>query len=237
MYRVKLSYVATVVSKHAHNCSVAPSERSDDVISVVGDQDIFLSRIMRKDNVTDGSGLQSFRMHEEFLQEFALLGKYLNSIIAAIANINQPLDRDVRTMDRGPELLIDGSIPFSFVRSGIGIVRDIPVCTPHTLESQRIRVINDHALIHVSIRDIQLVGGFIDLEASRPAQDRCICAVHRFCGWMAKLLEKFSVIGELQYLAIIRAIAANLDISGFIDINSMFHARPIVARTAAASGF
>jgi len=46
-------------------------------------------------------------MHEETAYEFSFLGKYLNSVAATLADIDESIGRDVDAVERGRELLFD----------------------------------------------------------------------------------------------------------------------------------
>src|SRR6266853_6653163 len=96
---VELARVAASMARRALNGTVAPEQRPDHVIFAVGHEQIFLGGIMREGEIVGGSIPQCLRTQNEFLYELALFREHLNSIVHAIANINQPVLRNVDGME------------------------------------------------------------------------------------------------------------------------------------------
>src|SRR6266851_8900259 len=108
------------------------------VVGTVGKQQVLLLCVMRKSEIVDGSAhakgcaagaatlwTASRRrgVHEETGNEFAFLGKYLNSVVATFADIDEPVIRDVDAVKRGRKLLLVGRrARFPVVRRGRVIV-------------------------------------------------------------------------------------------------------------------
>src|SRR5215471_17222199 len=132
MYRVELAGIAAVVPGHPKHGAVAAAQCPDHIVGVISHQEILLTGVAREGDVTNCSRLSRRRMYEEFLHEFALLREYLNPVVGAIANVDEAIVGDMGAMDGRPELLVVGSI--GFVRTGVGIVRNMSIRAPHPLE-------------------------------------------------------------------------------------------------------
>src|SRR5580700_3522207 len=141
MYRVELTRIATVVSRHPQHRAVAAAQCPDHVIGVVSHQEKLLTRVARESNVTNCSGFSRRRMYEEFLHELALLREYLDPVVGAIANVDKSIGGDVGAVDGRPELLVVRSI--GLVWTGVGIVRNVSICAPHPFECQSHGIKND----------------------------------------------------------------------------------------------
>ncbi len=98
------------------------------------------------------------------------------------------------------------------------------------------RVEHDHAVIAVSVGDIELVVGRVDDHVGRAAEPSGVVAAGQFAR-AADLLHELAVARELQDLAVlVLGIAADPDEVVVVDENAMLVGGPFVALTGAAPG-
>src|SRR5712691_5746015 len=192
----------------------------DFVVRAVCKQHILLLRVMRKSEIVDGSahakccaaGAATFwtasrrrGMHEETANELALLGKYLNSVSATLADVDESVLRDVDAVERGRELLlIRRRTRFPVIgRRGvvINLAQRYAVATPAALECAAFHVVHQNALL---IHDVQLFGVLVQIKEKNPAwknigvlvvlfQGRCLLPWRRSWSAMTKLPEQLPV--------------------------------------------
>src|SRR5713226_1041955 len=220
----------------------------DFVVRAVGKQQILLLRVMRKSEIVDGSahakccaaGAATFwtasrrrGVHEETGYELALLGKYLNSVAATLADVDESVHCDVDAMERGRELLlIRRRTRFPVIgRRGIvvNLAQRYAVATPAALECAALHVVHQDALL---IHYVQLFGVLVQIKEKNPArknigvlvvlfQGRCLLPWRRSCAAMTKLPEQFPV--ARKFLDAVPAGASSKpDISFFIDKDGVF---------------
>ena len=96
-------------------------------------------------------------------------------------------------------LVVRGS---SIIRAGIDVVGSVAVGAPHALERKRFCVEYGDAPVDVAVGDVKFVRGFVDLKTDGMADVGSRRAVGRCLGGFAQLLDKFSVVGELEQLAV-----------------------------------
>src|SRR4029077_3208812 len=95
----------------------------DFVVRAISKKQILLLCVMREGEIVDGSAhakgcaagaatLGTTRrcrgVHEKTGNKFSLLRKYLNSVTATLANIDEPVIRNVNAVQRGSKLLLIG---------------------------------------------------------------------------------------------------------------------------------
>src|SRR3981189_1267086 len=192
----------------------------DLVVRAVCYQQILLLRVMRKSEIVDGSAHTKCRaagtttlwtarrcrgMHEETAYEFSFLGKYLNSVAATLADIDESIGRDVDAMKRGRELLlIRRRTRFPVVgrrRIIVDLAQRNAVPAPATLECTTFHVVHQDALL---IHDVQLFGVLVQIKKENSSWKSIgvlivllqrLRLLPRRCSWsaMAKLPEKFAI--------------------------------------------
>src|ERR1700674_4247649 len=141
------------------------------VVRAVSDQHVLLLRVMRKSEVVDGSAhakccaagtttlrtaRRRRRVHEETTYELTLFVKYLNSVVTTLADIHEPVRRDVDAVQRGRELLlIRRRTRFPVIgrrRVIVDLAQGDAVAAPATLERAAIHVVHQDALL---VHDVQ----------------------------------------------------------------------------------
>ena len=99
---MELPCSATRVTDCTHKRAIAAEQNPDHVVLPVGNQQVFLGCVMREGNIVIGSHANCLRVHEKFLYEFPFLCKHLNPVVGAIANIHQPVLRNMHAMNGIP---------------------------------------------------------------------------------------------------------------------------------------
>ena len=94
---------------------------------------------------------------------------------------------------------------------------------------------HDHAMIEVSVGDVDLVGLGVDFGVGRLAQAGHVIAVG-LIALLADLQHEFAVARELQILPVLLAVAADPDEALGIDAHAMLVLWPVVALARAAPG-
>src|SRR5579864_4802974 len=174
-------------------------------------------------------------MHEEAADKFSLLGEYLHSVAAALADIDEPVIGDVDAVQRGCELLLIRRRPRFPVVRWRGVIVDLAqgdaVAAPAAFERATAHVIHEHAFL---IHDVKLVGVFVQIEEENPAGkyiDVLVVLLYglrfftgrRSHSTMAELPEKFSV--TRKFLDTVSPGAPpQPDVSFSIDEDRMFGA-------------
>src|SRR5450759_5141750 len=138
------------------------------VIRAVSKQQVLLLRVMRKGEIVNGSahakccaagaatfGTASRRrgVHEETGNKLTLLGKDLNSVVSTLADIDEPVIRNVDAVERGRKLLLIGRrARFPVIgrrRVIVDLAQGYAVASPATLECAAVHVIHqDTLLVH-----------------------------------------------------------------------------------------
>ena len=207
------------MARRALDGTVAAQQRPDHVVFAVGDEQIFLGRVVRKREIVSRSIAQGFGPQNEFLHELAFLGEDLNSVVHSIANIHKAVLRDVDRMERIPEQLawlISGR-----VRHKIGIARRFAVGAPHAFEGARFGVKHDDAPVEIPVGKINFVRLFVHVHSRRAAQDGGVRIIHGRGGRMANFQNEFAVARELDRLAVFGPVPGNPDVSGLINENAV----------------
>src|SRR6266404_9334756 len=192
----------------------------DLVVRAVCNQHVLLLWVMRKSEIVDGSAHAKCRaagtttlwtagrrrrMHEEAAYKFALLGKYLNSVAATLADIDESIGRDVDAMKRGRELLlIRRRTRFPVIgrrRIIVDLAQRNAVAAPATLECTAFHVVHQDALL---VHDVQLFGVLVQIKKENSSWKSIGVLIVllqrlRLLPWrnswsaMAKLPEKFAI--------------------------------------------
>src|SRR5262249_9733382 len=132
---------------------------------------------------------------------------------------------------RVAELLRRG--PATVVGAEIGVVRLVAVSSPVTLHLAGVGIDHRDALVAIAVGDISLVGFCIDPDLRRPAEVlRIVAAAVR--AEMADLQQELAVLGELEDLRVLLAVAADPYVTLVVDVDAMIRLRPLVARSRTA---
>src|SRR5262249_44873547 len=114
------------------------------------------------------------------------------------------------------------------VGSELFVRRLVAVCPPVALVGAAVGVEHDHAMIEISVGDVDLVGLGIDLGVGRLAQASEVVAVG-LVALLADLQHEFALARELQILAVLLAVAADPDEALVVDAHAVLVLRPVVA--------
>src|SRR5713101_5879773 len=222
----------------------------DFVVRAVCKQHILLLRVMRKSEIVDGSahakccaaGAATFwtagrrrGVHEETGNELALLGKYLNSVSATLADVDESVLRDVDAVERGRELLlIRRRTRFPVIgRRGIvvNLAQGYAMAAPAALECAAFHVVHQDALL---IHDVQLFGVLVQIKEKDSAWKNIGVLVvllqgRRLLPWrsswsaMTKLPKQLAVARKFLD-AVPSGASSKPDVSFFIDKDGVFGA-------------
>src|ERR1700686_3719346 len=192
----------------------------DLVIRAVCNQDVLLLRVIGKGEIVNRSahakgcaagaaafGAASRRrgVHEEAGNKFALLGKYLHSVVSSLADINESVIRNVDAVKRGRKLLLIGRRSrFPVIRRRrvvVDLAQGYAVAAPAALERAAVHVIHEDALL---VHDVELVGVLVQIKEKNPARKSVGVLVilfqrlrllprRRSRSAMAKVPEKFPI--------------------------------------------
>src|ERR1700722_5402665 len=196
----------------------------DFVIRAVGEQHVLLLRVVRKGEVVDSSahakccaaGAATFRtargsrrVHEETGNKLSLLGKDLNPVAAPLANIDQPVIRNVDAVKRWSKLLLIWRRTRFPVISRRGIVVDLTqgysVAAPPALECAIIHVAYQNAL---RAPEVQLVSFFVQIKEKNPVRENVgLLVILDQTSWVLPFLRSRSPMAKVpQKLPIARKL-------------------------------
>src|SRR6185437_2391884 len=111
----------------------------------------------------------------------------------------------------------------------------LAVGAPVPLIRARVGIEDDDAVIAVAVRDVDFIGGGIDLGVGRTAELRRVVAGGLRAG-LADLQDDLSVRPEFQHLPVILAVAADPNESLRVDADAVLILKPVVALSRAAPG-
>ena len=112
------------------------------------------------------SGGQRLLRDERFLHEGPVRFENLDTVVHAIADIQHVVVRESDTMHRVSELLAGRRIRIIFPE--IGIVRFLAIGAPVPLVLAGVRVVDDYAMVAVTVGNVQLIGFRIDVGLGTP---------------------------------------------------------------------
>src|ERR1035437_6429514 len=130
------------------------------VVLSIGQVDEFLLRIAGEGDVPGRAGAERAGFKKRFLDECAVGLEHLNSIVDAIAHIEQTVIGKLGAVDGIAKLL--GWRLVRLVGTGVRVVRLLAVGAPMTFISTCIGVRSDDAMVAIAIGDVKFVGLRID---------------------------------------------------------------------------
>ncbi len=108
-------------------------------------------------------------MNPELLHELPLLGEHLNPVAAALADVNEPIAREVDAVQRGRELRLIRRRPRDVIRR-CGVIVDLAqrdaFASPSALECAGIHVVHEDSLVQEPVRNEDLARVLVELERS-----------------------------------------------------------------------
>src|SRR5580704_12842658 len=181
---MQLSRVAAVASKGADQLPVVAIENPYHVVGAISNQQILLFRVGGQGEVEYGPAgrvghapgsatVSPARLgggvNPELFYERTFLGKDLDTVAAALADVNEAIARRMHAMHYGCELLLIRGWTRRII-SGSGIVVDLAqrdaVTSPAALEGACIHIVYEHAFVQETVGDIDLPGVFVEVERS-----------------------------------------------------------------------
>src|SRR5579863_9383363 len=150
------------------------------VVCAVGEEQVLLLRVMGKGEIVNcsahakgraagtaalGAARRGRGVHEEAGNKFSFFGEDLNSVASTLADVDEPVIRNVDAMQRGRKLfLIRRRSRFPVIRRG-GVIVDLAegnaVSAPAPLEGAAVHVIHENTFL---IDNVKLVGVLIQIE-------------------------------------------------------------------------
>ena len=126
-----------------------------------------------------------------------------------------------------------GGRRLGIVGADVGVVGLVAVGAPIALHLAGVGVEHRHALVEIAVRDIGLVGFRVDPDLGDAAEVLQVVAA-LVAAEMADLHDELAVIGELEDVGILLAVAADPDIALVVHMDAVVRLRPLVAgaRTA-----
>src|SRR5689334_7298599 len=134
-------------------------------------------------------------------------------------------------MNRSPKLLCRRRV--RIVAAQVLVIGFVAVCAPVSFELSGIRIDDDNALIQIAVGDVSFVGFGIDEYLRNSAEVFLIVAAAVFSR-MTVLRKKLTILGELENLSVVCAVAANPDIAFVIDGDSVIRLGPLITLTGSS---
>src|SRR5262249_18197139 len=137
-------------------------------------------------------------------------------------------------MYRGAELL--GRRRVRIVATEVGVVGFVAVRAPVAFELAGVGVNHGYAFVEVAVGDVGFVGLRVNEDFGHSTEILGVVAA-AVLALMAELREELAVLGELQDVGVVRAVAADPDVAFVIYGDPVVRLRPFVAlsRTAPVS--
>src|SRR5262245_792635 len=177
----------------------APQDE-DLLVMAVGDVEIALLWIVRKCDLPNRPVPESRLRDESFFHKFAVLLKHLDSIVLAVADIDQIILR-YRGAAYRAKLFCRGRI--RIVRAEARVIGLFAVSAPVPLVCAGVGVEDDDAVIAESVGDVGLVGRRIDSDAGRPVQPRFAIAALDIAR-ASDLRQELPRARELDHVSVLR---------------------------------
>src|SRR3984893_9324136 len=212
------------------------------LVLAIGEIDVLLLRILGECDLPSRPGPQRLLRDKNFLHEGPIWIEYLDAVVHTIADVYQIVVGQHHAMHRVGELLAGRGIRIVFPQ--VGVVGPLSVRAPMPLVFPGVGIVHDHTVIAVAIGHVHFIGLGVHKYLRDAFDVLGIVAALAFLG-LADLKQKFSRLGEFQYLVVMvdififriapyATIAANPDITLVVDRDPVFAYRPVVALTRAA---
>ncbi len=198
----------------------------------------FCCRVGGKVDRSYGAAVQCPVCDVEFFYELALLGEDLNAVAPAIADVDETVAREADAVDRISELL--GPRAVRVMRRGrviVNLIERFAVSSPAALESSSIGIPHDDSLIHITVRDVDFVGIFVEVGAGGLSRENRRLIVLGL--WIDRLRLGFSKPGKEFPVVVVAEKAARSsqpDDSFFVD-DERVRPAPMRIGVQAAPGF
>src|SRR5215510_10655686 len=166
----------------------------------IGDIEKALLWILRKRDFPRRPVAEGSLRDERFFHKLAVLLKHLDSIVLAVADIDQTILRDRGAAYRA-KLFCRGRI--RIVRAEARVIGLLAVGAPVALVGAGVGVEDDDAVIAESIGGVDLVGRRIDSDAGRPVQPRFAIAAFDLAR-VSDLQQELARARELDHVSVLR---------------------------------
>jgi len=226
MHVVELACTPARVTGAAQNGTVTSTEGPYHVVFAISHQQVLLAWVSRECEIIDRAIAQGLLPQKEFLQEFTLFRKNLESVVNAVTGVDKSVIGQVDAVEWSPELPIGRGA--GIIRPRVRIGRHTPICAPHPLEFSAIGIEDNDTPIPVAIGDVQFASFFIHLDTRRTTQQDRVQAIHWLLGWVSNLGDELPVIREFERLSVRGAISGDPHIASLVDEDAVFRSRPVI---------
>ena len=200
------------------------------IVLAIGEVQIFLLRVLRERDIPHGTGSARVLVDERLFHERAVRLEHLNAIVDAVAYVEQPIDRELRAVNRVAELLRGRRS--RIVVAEIHVLRLMAVRAPMTFVCARLGIVDDHAVIAVAVGNIDFVRDAVDERLCRQPQVVRVVAPFALAG-LANLHQGLSGLGELQHHAVVEVA---LDAAGLPFVEDLFGTSGAACSTRSSRG-
>ena len=156
MDREEESGLPTAVAEARENLKRLTIHDVDLHVLAVGQIHVLLSGVPRERDVPGGSVAKCKWRDLPFRHVGAVLPEDLESVVRAVADIDQAIVRRLGAVYGAAELSDEWSV--RVVAAHVFVARHIAVCAPHTLDSTGLHIQHRDALVAVAIGDVDLAG-------------------------------------------------------------------------------
>src|SRR6478672_3099141 len=228
---MELSGVAAAAAKTAGHGAVLALDDPDLIVLAVGTQQIGLLRVGPDRDVPHRAVAERVLLEEPLLDEAAVLLEHLDTVVDAVADIDQPVIGELHAMHGIGELLRHRRL--GIVRRLLGIIRRLAVGAPMPLVGAGGGVEHDDAPVAVAVGDVDLVGVLVDRGLGGLAELGGVVAA--LAGRdLADLHHELAVEGEFQDGVVVIGVAADPDESPLVDLDAVLAPDPFIAFAGAA---
>jgi hypothetical protein len=229
----ELAGVGSDASPAAEALAIAPTQHVEFAVRIVGDHHVALLRV-GPEHDRAGRARNAFRHHAEFFDVGAVLLEDLDAVVAAIADIDLAVPGHPDAVHGVRELL--RQLLIALVDRHLHVCGRLAIGAPMALVGAGRRVEHDHAVIAVTVGDIELVGCRVDDHVSRAAETGGVVAAGQLA-CAADLLRELAVARELQDLAVlVLGVAADPDEIVVVDEDPVLVGGPLITLTGTAPG-
>src|SRR5215467_9863019 len=233
VHAVELAGLASAAAKRCQFVHRLALDDADALVLTVGEIDELLLRILGEGDFPGRARGERVLGEEVLAHEGAVGVEDLDAIIDAIANVKQAVLRK-RDAVHGIAVLLRDRVA-RLVGPQLAVVRLLAVGSPPTLDLAGVAVDHGEEPVAIAVGNITFIGLGIDVDLRDPSEVLRVVAA-RVLALMPGLRQELAVLGELQDLGILGAVAAEPDIALAVDEHTVHRFRPLVARARGAPG-
>src|SRR5262249_9344820 len=150
----------------------------------------------------------------------------LDTVVLPVADVDEAVVRTLDAVHRVAELLLGWRL--RIIRALRSVVRLVAVGAPEALHLAGVGIDNRDALVAIAVRDVSLIGLGIDPDLGHTPEVLRIVAALALAE-LADLHQELAVLGELEDMGVLLAVAADPDIALVVDMNTVVGLRPFIA--------